>query len=161
MPDYYQLKIDGKVVCDRLIQNASARRYAELVSDCNVPANILKLYAAKDPQGCYAAWGGTQGLLKIGTVSKNTITVEGKTYEFTVQPELAERTHERCYRNNVGARKIRKEPFWILAPATRPGTWLVCPTDREKNRRHLSDILHLCNSDFFQKFGIKVTLKKM
>ena len=154
----YQLKIDDKIVRDRLIQAPHADAEFKFINEGNLVGNILKLYAELDPLACFAEWGCEERkVIKKARQNGNVLTVDGKPYDFAREFNIST-TQERCYyykrinptRNNE---INNEEPYWILAPAVEPGYWLVCDTKR--SREYLADIIAICENGFFTRYGIE------
>ena len=155
---YYQLKVNGKIMIDRLIQRPRQTAAESLIHEGNVVGNILKLYAELDPAACLREWGDKgSGVLKTGHRRGNMLEIDGVPYDFVVDSTIQGRGQERCFahRHVTG-----REPYWILAHAGKPDEWIVCRTNRRRD--HLQQIITMCHNGFFAKYGIQsVALTKI
>ena len=164
----YQLRINGKIVRDRLIHWAHEDADTKVITEGNVVGNILKLYAELDPLACYEEWGkGENPVVFKARQNGEVLTIGDEPFEFKRVFNIST-TQERCYCWNH--EQSGKEPYWILAPSVEPGYWLVITTDRDLGKKIktaggqtiLKKILDMCKDGFFKKYGIEsVELKKV
>ena len=160
---YYLLKINDKIVRDRLIQTPQEDIHFKHIHQGNLIGNILKIYCELDPIKCFNEWGAPgKNVIQKARQNGNILTIDDKPYIFAIEPNMST-TRERCYSfdDSLSFSLANKtEPFWILARSVEPDYWLVMNTRRDD--QFLGELQEMCERNFLKPYGIKsITFRKV